>query len=312
MKFFKFSRKSKKTKQTRSDSTDSGSSEQVEQDFESVYSLGRSIAHGKFGKVHKCRRKTDGMKAAVKVIETKTITKKEDIEEVEREQRLMSELEHPNCVRLIDAFRGEKDAHLVMELCEGGCLFDQIDEQGSMSEQQSASATFQLLCGLKYCHQKNIIHRDVKPENILFKDKARTKVKLADFGLSVKTEKDKPLTKAVGTLHYAAPEVIRSRTSYDHKCDVWSVGVTAYVMLAGCFPFYSKERRKIAEMIMFHNVHFDKDDWSAISEEARDFIMSCMQKNPSKRPTVQEAMKHPWLKKFARSCKSPRDRRLSR
>lgn len=295
----------------RADSTDSGSDSEENQFLDS-YVLGKSIANGKFGKVHKCVRKGDKFKCAVKVIQTKAIAKKEDEEEIEREHHLMSQIKHPNCVHLIDAFRNEKEAHIVMELCEGGCLFDQIDEQGEMSEEKAANVVWQLLCALKYCHRKNIIHRDVKPENILFKDKRRKIVKLADFGLSVQHDEknDAPLTKAVGTLHYAAPEVIKSGKSYNGGADVWSLGVTTFVMLGGCFPFYSKDRRKIAEMIMYSSVDFDSD-WDLISKTAKDFIKQCMCKNPSKRPNVSQLMQHPWLRRQARSCKSPRDRRNS-
>jgi len=298
----------------RQDSTDSGSDEsidEVEPQFVGEYVLGKSIAHGKFGKVHKCVRKSDRFKAAVKVIQTKTVKTKADEEEIEREHQLMSEIHHPNCVHLIDAFRNEKEAHLVMELCEGGSLFDEVSD-GEMSELKGQNVAWQLLCALKYCQQKGIIHRDVKPENILFKDKARKIVKLADFGLSIKHNKetDEPLTKAVGTLHYAAPEVIKTGKSYDGKADVWSLGVTTFVMLGGCFPYYSKDRRKIAEMIMYQPIDFDSD-WDLISDEGKDFIKQAMCKNPKKRPSVEALMRHPWLRRQARSCMSPRERRNS-
>lgn len=321
IKFFKklLGKKSKPEEQptlhmSRADSQDSGDEtdiSDVEPQFNDDYVLGKSLASGKFGQVHKCVRKTDRFKAAVKVIQTKTVKTKADEEEIEREHRLMSEIHHENCVHLIDAYRNDKEAHLVMELCEGGSLFDEVSE-GEMSEHKAQSAAWQLLCALKYCHQKGIIHRDVKPENILFKDKKRRIVKLADFGLSVKYNKetDAPLTKAVGTLHYAAPEVIKSGKTYNGRADVWSLGVTTFVMLGGCFPYYSKDRRKIAEMIMYHPVEFDSD-WDLISAEGKDFIKKCMCKNPAKRPSVPELMKHPWLKKQARSCMSPRERRMS-
>jgi calcium-dependent protein kinase len=152
---------------------------------------------------------------------------------------------------------------------------------------------------IAHCHEKKIVHRDLKLENILLKTKSKgaLDVKIIDFGFSTKhdAEIDEPLKAEVGTIYYVAPEVLNR--CYTKSCDIWSIGVTTYGLLSAEFPFIGHDDRETLAMIRSDlQVEFLSPAWEGISENAKDFIRACLQKDPSLRPSAAELLQHAWLK----------------
>lgn len=146
----------------------------------------------------------------------------------------MKQVDHPNIVKLYESFEDEKYVYLIMELCEGGELFDKLLDMGNLCESDATVLFKQMSSAVAYLHSNQIAHRDLKPENFLFGiDSDFHSLKLIDFGLAkiVRTN----LNTNVGTCYYVSPETLAG--SYDHRCDIWSLGVILFMLLSGFPPF---------------------------------------------------------------------------
>lgn len=166
----------------------------------------------------------------------------------------MRALDHPNVIKLYENFEDSRNVYLVMELCEGGELFDRIIEKGHFSEKQARTVFKNIVSAVAHCHANKICHRDLKPENFLLLNKRDdSPVIVIDFGLShifhqaKPEEKKKSMHTKAGTPYYIAPEVLIGR--YDESCDVWSLGVILYILLSGLPPFYGRNDAEILEMV---------------------------------------------------------------
>ena len=154
----------------------------------------------------------------------------------------------------------------------------------------------QLINAVLYCHLNGIVHRDIKADNILFvKSDINSPIKLIDFGISVKFQKDTKLKDKTGTVLYIAPEVING--SYDEKCDIWSCGVLLYILFCGTPPFNGNSRREVMSKIKKGAFTFKNRVWTVISAEAKDLIIKMLQLDPDKRPSCREVLSHPWFNK---------------
>jgi len=152
----------------------------------------------------------------------------------------------------------------------------------------------QLMSAVNYCHKNGVIHRDIKAENILFsKDDLGSAIKLIDFGISVKFEKNSKFKDKAGTILYIAPEVIKGQ--YNEQCDVWSCGVLMYLILSGEPPFYSKHRQGIIDKILRGKVNFHKQIWGQVSKNSKNLLKRMLTMDPEERPTAEEVLKHPWF-----------------
>ena len=255
------------------------------------YKLGSKLGEGSYGKVRRGVSLKTGEEVAVKSILKKNIRR---IETLKREIKIMLQLDHRNIVKLHDVFEDNTHLHIVMELCTGGELFDSIVEQGSYSESDAAELLQQILGAVAYLHGNHVAHRDLKPENFLFssKDKDAT-LKIIDFGLS-RFYKDKAYMKTrVGTPYYIAPEVLKKQ--YDQACDLWSVGVIMYILLCGYPPFWGNTEKDIFQRIKLGKFDYPKEEWSKISDSAKQLIERLLDVNPATRITAVEALEHPWL-----------------
>jgi calcium-dependent protein kinase len=221
---------------------------------------------------------------------------------LQREIMLLEEMKHSNIIQLVDVFEDDEYLHLVTDLCKGGELFDKIVDKassgnGCFSEHQAAQILHQILTAVSYLHKRNIVHRDIKPENILFETTAEdSPIKVIDFGLARKhyANKGEPnMTTVVGTPYYIAPEVLRK--NYGKACDLWSIGVIAYVLLCGYPPFNGNNNAEVYESVRRGIYWFPSEDWKNVSSGAKDFISRLLQKDPRNRMTVDQALRHPWL-----------------
>ena len=259
--------------------------------------LPQVIGSGHYGNVRQCIHRASGNTYAVKSIEKSKVGR---IDHLQREIDLLSRVNHGYVMNMIDCYEDETYVHIVTEKYTGGELFDKIIDNttsnGCLSEKESARIIEQLLKAVAYLHENDIVHRDIKPENILFESEEEdSTVKLIDFGLSRRHSRGHALmTNPVGTAYYMSPELLKGK--YDASCDVWSVGVVAYILICGYPPFNGDTDPEIFENIKAGTFTFPSKGWSNVSDECKDFIKCLLRRDPRKRFTAEEALMHPWIR----------------
>lgn len=249
------------------------------------YIKGATIGKGKFGSVWLCRCRVTGVEFACK-----TLVKGE--ETVHREVEIMQHLSgHPGVVTLNAVYEDSEAFHLVMELCSGGRLIDQMTKEGRYSEQRAANIFKELMLVIKYCHDMGVVHRDVKPENILLTTTG--KIKLADFGLAMRITNGQSLAGLAGSPAYVAPEVLTG--NYSEKVDVWSAGILLHALLVGVLPFQGDSLEDVFEAIKTVELNFHTGVWESVSKPARDLLERILTRNADSRITAEEVLSHPWI-----------------
>ncbi|ORX77741.1 Pkinase-domain-containing protein [Anaeromyces robustus] len=262
-------------------------------DIKDFYDIGKTLGVGSFAIVKECVNKKTGESFAVKIIDKKHIEGQEKM--IKSEVNVIKQLSHPNIICLKEFYESERDIYLVTDLARGGELFDHIIDKGSFTEKDAAHLVKQILEAVNYMHKKNIVHRDLKPENLLFKDKSEeSPLMVTDFGLSKFTEASSLLNTSCGTPGYVAPEII-ARKGHGVAVDLWSIGVITYVLLCGFQPFYGDDQAQLFKAILEADYVFEKEYWSEISEDAKDFIRKLLVVNPAERMNCEQALQHRWL-----------------
>lgn len=189
-------------------------------------------------------------------------------------------------------YKDDEKLYLVMEYVEGMELFDFVTERFKLMESEACEIIEQLVKAIRYLNTLGVCHRDLKPENIII-NKNTLQIKLIDFGLSAYFDETSMLRSKVGTPYYVAPEVLDGY--YSKECDMWSIGVIAYILLVGYPPFNSKNMKVIYEKIKKAKPEYYQSEWENLSKEALDFTNKLLQKDIKKRLTPGRALKHPWL-----------------
>ncbi|XP_008786134.1 calcium-dependent protein kinase 20-like [Phoenix dactylifera] len=264
-------------------------------DIGSRYELGEELGRGEFGVTYLCTDKSTSETFACKSISKKKLRTAVDIEDVRREVDIMRYLpSHPNIVSLKDTYEDDNAVHLVMELCEGGELFDRIVAKGHYTERAAAAVTRTIVEVVQMCHKHGVMHRDLKPENFLFANKKETStLKAIDFGLSVFFRPGERFSEIVGSPYYMAPEVLKR--NYGQEIDVWSAGVILYILLCGVPPFWAETEQGVAQAIIRSAVDFKREPWPRVSDNAKDLVKRMLVPDPKRRLTAQEVLDHPWL-----------------
>ncbi|XP_073021883.1 calcium-dependent protein kinase 8-like [Primulina eburnea] len=259
------------------------------------FDLGRELGRGEFGITYLCTELETGEKYACKSIPKKKLRTSVDIEDVRREVEIMKHMpKHPNIVSLKDTYEDDTAVNIVMELCEGGELFDRIVARGHYSERAAAAVMKTIVEVVQMCHQHGVMHRDLKPENFLFANKKETApLKAIDFGLSVFFKHGERFNEIVGSPYYMAPEVLKR--NYGPEVDVWSAGVILYILLCGIPPFWAETEQGVAQAIIRSVVDFKRDPWPKVSDNAKDLVKKMLDPDPSRRYTAQQVLEHPWL-----------------
>jgi len=260
-----------------------------------VYDFGDELGRGGFSIVKKAIKKETGDVFAVKIIEKNQ--SEEELQLLQREIDIMQKLDHKNIISLEEVYDEKDTIYLVMELVQGGELFDQIVSRGTYSEADAAHIVRQILEAVDYMHGNGIAHRDLKPENLLCSGDENNTIKVTDFGLS-KDFGSASLRTSCGTPDYVAPEVLRGQP-YDNSVDIWSIGVITYILLCGFPPFYGNTDQQIFEKILKADYDFPSPDWDQITPEAKDFIKKILIHDPSKRPSAPECIESDWIKNKA-------------
>nr|AUS89411.1 SNF1-related protein kinase 2.7 [Sesuvium portulacastrum]AUS89441.1 CBL-interacting protein kinase 9 [Sesuvium portulacastrum] len=259
------------------------------------YEIIKDIGSGNFGVARLVRDKWSGQLFAVKYIE-----RGQKIEEhVQREIMNHRSLKHPNIIRFKEVFLTPTHLAIVMEYAAGGELFERICTAGRFSEDEARYYFQQLISGVSYCHSMQICHRDLKLENTLLDGSSSSRLKICDFGYSKSAVLHSQPKSTVGTPAYIAPEVL-SRKEYDGKiADVWSCGVTLYVMLVGAYPFEDAEdpRNFKKTIVRILSVQYSIPDYVRVSHDCKHLLSRIFVADPEKRITMEEIKKHAWFLK---------------
>ena len=253
------------------------------------YKYGRVLGKGAFGKVNLALHLASGRLVAIKSFNKKKLTTKRAKRKIKTEIEALSKLRNPFCTQIYDFFETETHILIVMEyVC--GDLLGFIRKRAKISEPTAKIIFKQIIKGLQYIHKKKIVHRDIKLDNVLI-DLTNT-VKICDFGVCRILQPGDVMYEHCGTPAYIAPEIFKDEGYEGFSCDIWSAGVTLYYMLAGVQPFKANKIEDLKEIIL--KGQFEKIE--EVSDEANDLIKGMLELNPNKRFTIEDILKHPWLK----------------
>ncbi|XP_059282174.1 calcium-dependent protein kinase 28-like isoform X1 [Lycium ferocissimum] len=288
-----------------------------DKDFDKRYTIGRLLGHGQFGYTYVATDKSSGDRVAVKRIEKNKMVLPIAVEDVKREVKILKALAgHENVVQFYNSFEDDNYVYIVMELCEGGELLDRIlskvdticliRKDSRYTEKDAAIVVRQMLKVAAECHLHGLVHRDMKPENFLFKSsKEDSPLKATDFGLSDFIRPGKKFQDIVGSAYYVAPEVLKRRSG--PESDVWSIGVITYILLCGRRPFWDKTEDGIFKEVLRNKPDFRRKPWSSISNSAKDFVKKLLVKDPRARLTAAQALSHPWVREGGDASEIPLD-----
>jgi len=263
--------------------------------IEQYYTLNERLGSGSFSEVFKGKKLSSGVTVAVKCIIKKKISAREK-EALHIEMAVMKLVKHPNIICLYEIFESIDYIYLVMPLYTTD-MYNRLKKKGIYKEDEAKIILWRLLHAVEYLHAVGIVHRDLKPENILMKrDDDDTDFVIADFGLSKFASPHEVMNLPCGTITYVAPEVLRLR-GYGKSVDVWSAGVIAFVILRGRLPFESRQKKVIVHKILNEEPMMSTDDpkWMQVSPQGRELVKQLLTKRPDKRPSIKEALKHPWF-----------------
>ena len=262
-------------------------------EFQRKYEVVKKIGNGAFAEVYLVRDRATNQEYAAKVVDRTAVTSPKHLW---GELHVLYRLDHPAIVHLYDAFASDRHLLMLLDYAKGGELYDRIAARQEYDECEAMTVIKILLDAVRYLHAQKIVHRDIKPENILFMDDSEEHLKLTDFGLSGVLKSDLLLFTCAGTPGFMAPEVIKgsSGSGYDAACDMWSIGVLAYLLLSGTMPFKSEAPFALYRKILQGEYEFGSN-FDVVSEEAKDFIRKCLVVEPKDRITAEAARQHAWF-----------------
>ena len=253
------------------------------------YKYGRLLGKGAFGKVNLALHVASGKLVAIKSFNKSNLLTYHSKKKIKIEIEALSKLNNPFCTQIYDSFQTDTHILIVMEyICAD--LISFIKKRGKISENIAKLIFKQMIKGLKYIHKSNIVHRDIKLDNLLI-DLTNT-IKICDFGVSKILKKGDVMYEHCGTPAYIAPEIIEDKGYEGFSCDIWSAGITLYYMLSGSQPFKGKDIEEIQSLIFKGNYDKIKD----VSEEVNDLISKMLKVNPKERISIDDILKHPWIK----------------
>jgi len=261
-------------------------------EYNSKYSKIEECGRGKFGTVYHIKNKTTDKCFAAKHVRAK---KKEQKEKLKNEIALLKKLANPHIVKFIEAFESNADIVIITEFLNGGELFDRVaTEDFDLTEQDCCLFMRQICRGVEYLHKNNVVHLDLKPENIVCVHRNANNIKIIDFGTARQLQAGEKVKVMCGTPEFVAPEVV----CYDFistKTDMWSIGVICYILLSGFSPFMGDTDSDTFSNIVKVLYDFDEPEFDPISVNAKDFISHLLMKNGRNRMTATQCLEHPWL-----------------
>ncbi|KAH7695178.1 CAMK/CAMKL/MARK protein kinase, partial [Aphelenchoides avenae] len=248
------------------------------------YKLLKTIGKGNFAKVKLAKHIPTGVDVAIKIID-KTALNQSSLQKLFREVRIMKQLDHPNIVKLYQVMETEQTLYLVMEYASGGEVFDYLVAHGRMKEKEARAKFRQIVSAVQYLHSKNIIHRDLKAENLLLD--ADMNIKIADFGFSNQFSIGNKLDTFCGSPPYAAPELFQGKKYDGPEVDVWSLGVILYTLVSGSLPFDGQNLKELRERVLRgkYRIPF------YMSTDCENLLKKFLVLNPARRGTLEQIMR---------------------
>lgn len=284
--------------------------------FINEYCILDVLGEGSFGKVHLCERRqgTPYRQFAMKKMDKNKLDKMKkyttdqntmkmmtELDRVHLEVNIMRHLYHPNIVIMFELLESSKKLYFILEyMSKGPCmvydahqrLFKSPLTQSSLTEELAKQHLADIVHGVQYLHSRNIVHRDIKPSNILLNDNNRCH--LADFGCAHQFHHGSSLLRdTVGTYHFTAPECCTGEYYDGYKADIWSIGITLYIMLLGRLPFDAETTQDLFQLIQEKPLSIERD--TTLSSEAIELVALLLDKNPNTRLSLQDTLEHPWL-----------------
>nr|XP_036876744.1 ribosomal protein S6 kinase alpha-2 isoform X4 [Manis javanica] len=262
--------------------------------FTDGYEVKEDIGVGSYSVCKRCVHKATDAEYAVKIIDK---SKKDPSEEIEI---LLRYGQHPNIISLKDVYDDGKFVYLVMELMRGGELLDRILRQRFFSEREASDVLCAITRTLDYLHSQGVVHRDLKPSNILYMDESGNpeSIRICDFGFAKQLRAENGLLMTpCYTANFVAPEVLK-RQGYDAACDIWSLGILLYTMLAGFTPFANgpdDTPEEVLARIGSGEYALVGGNWDSISDAAKDVVSKMLHVDPHQRLTAVQVLKHPWI-----------------
>lgn len=257
------------------------------------YEIKDSLGSGSYGTVVSAIHKSSREMRAIKIINKFKLQSEESRNKVINEVLILRKLDHPHIVKIYEFYEDEFNLYVVMELCKGGELLDTIIKNGCMSEGDASMFMKQILSAVFYMHSQNIVHRDLKLENMLLESQTTKNIKIADFGTACEMLPGRKLSQMIGTINYIAPEIFKK--NYTEKCDMWSCGVIMYILLTGKLPFSAKTKKQTINLIIKGEFNMNCGEWNAISKDAKELIKRFLELNYNKRISAQDAYNINWV-----------------
>eukprot|EP01127_Copromyxa_protea_P004764 TRINITY_DN1458_c0_g1_i2.p1 TRINITY_DN1458_c0_g1~~TRINITY_DN1458_c0_g1_i2.p1 ORF type:complete len:286 (-),score=64.71 TRINITY_DN1458_c0_g1_i2:117-974(-) len=267
----------------------------IHEPFTDYYTMTSEVlGKGYFAVVKVGIEKKTGRRVAIKVIDKEVVERDETLK---NEIEILSKVHHPNIVQMYAIFDTPENLFIVMELMEGGELYEEIIQRSTFSEQEAAQIIQQLLSALVYLHDMDVVHRDLKLENLLLEKKDGLVVKLADFGLSKIFSSAGGLYTACGTPFYVAPDILLAtdETGYGPSVDMWAVGVILYILLSGRLPFSGDDDDELFRSIMEGDLVWKSPQFDTVSDDAKDLISNLIVVDPEARFTAKQALEHKFI-----------------
>lgn len=261
----------------------------TKRDIKEDYLVGKELGVGQYSTVYECHHKKSGNDYAVKIIPKRKVL---ECHQIANEIEVLKLADHSNIIRLYEVFANDDFLYIVLELLRGGNLFTEVVDEGPFEEPNVYIMFSQIFDGVRYLHSQNIVHRDLKLENILISRCGEFKLKLSDFGLSKLLPSNEEIMKSsCGTPAYVAPEVLLG-CGYTAAVDVWSLGVILFTLVFAEYPFHATSLPEIYEKILAGKFEFPAE----VSEDLGNLMQGMMKTESCERLTMDEISEHPWMK----------------
>jgi len=269
-------------------------------DISQRYRMNGVLGSGAQATVYAGVSKKSQKKVAIKVLDAKELEDDELFDALRMEINILKQIRHPYVVQLIEVVRDPERVYIIQECLGGGELFEHLLAKGPFKEDYAMMIFAQVALAVEYLHGVDVVHRDLKAENIVFAAKGSPVIKFIDFGGACTWTQEEGLTGLVGTPQYVAPEVVTgfgedkpSEVPYGKGCDMWSIGVLLYVMLSKTMPFRAKEVDQLLKQVVKGKFAFKPEDrWRNVSPVAKDLIQKLLVVDPTKRLTIAQVREH--------------------